>query len=243
MLARSSGWLSTFKGGLTSKTTLTEFIFVEHFADWVSICWFTFSPIGVGGENFEKRRISAISLGMEGSKGRVCVSNSNDACLFKVCQEADLSFSGNFSSRPLYLSNSNVSVFLRVLLLCISQSAMSLYFSGQSLSPLIWPRLWRLPWKKKHSGHQRCEFTKDRQLLANLLKNCWQKLLYKISPQIGSKWSSAPEQQQNLNDNHSEYSFHSSQRFRLKLILLTLFALAYLSISIRVGNRVPNLFL
>ena len=54
------------------------------------------------------------------------------------------------------------------------------------------------------------------------------KLLYKISPQIGSKWSSAPEQQQNLNDNHSEYSFHSSQRFRLKWILSTQLTRLYL---------------
>ena len=158
---------------------------------------------------------------MDGSTGRVCVSNSNDACLFKVCQEADLSFSGNFSSRPLYLSTSNVSVFLKVLFLCVSQSAMSLYFSGQSLSPLIWPRLWRLPWKKNTLVTNYVRFTKDRQLLAKLTSKLLTKITLQYITTNGSKWSSAPEQQQNLNDNHSEYSFHSSQRFRLKWILLT----------------------
>ena len=134
----------------------------------------------------------------------------------------------------LYFSECFFFVFLKARCLCISLDSRWARSSDQGFDDFP---------VKKHSGHQRCEFTQDRQLLANLLKNCLQKLLYKISPQIGSKWSSAPEQQQNLNDNHSEYSFHSSQRFRLNLILLTLFAPAYLSISSWVGNRVPNLFM
>ena len=136
--------------------------------------------------------------------------------------------------RPVFLREFKFAafVFLKVRCLCISLDSRWARSSDQGFDDFP---------VKKQSGHQRCEI--HRQLLAKLT----QKLLAKITLQYittnGWKWSSAPEQQQNLNDNHSEYSFHSSQRFRLKLILLTLFAPAYLSISSWAGKRVPNLFL
>ena len=121
--------------------------------------------------------------------------------------------------------------------LCIYQQAMSLYFSKCFFFVFLKARCLCISldshWARS-SDQGFDDFPVKNTLVTNgvstlktgncwqnLLQNCWQKLFYKISPQIGSKWPSAPEQQQNLNDNHSEYSFHSSQRFRLKWILLT----------------------
>ena len=86
----------------------------------------------------------------------------------------------------------------------ISQSAMSRYFSGQSLTPLIWPRLWRLPWKRNSFWKQNYLPISNRHLFTHQIVNFKNKI--------------RPEQLPSLNGNHSECNSHSTQRARLREI-------------------------